>query len=117
MDRALTKSKRNFPTRFSWVGLACGVMLVIMASTVVHASSIRFDNGRVHVREGSPVTLLLEYMGEPAYRSEQEICLDQGRDECRRWGVLETWRYHYDERNWTIKVFDGVIREIEWSRF
>ncbi|MCG5496245.1 DUF2845 domain-containing protein [Ectothiorhodospira haloalkaliphila] len=84
-------------------------------STTSQASSLRFDG--VLIREGSPAWLLLEHMGEPIQRSSRDACVRRERRDCVEWRTTETWFYRHNDLNYTIKVGDGKILKIEWSRF
>ncbi|MBK1671900.1 hypothetical protein CKO35_01035 [Ectothiorhodospira shaposhnikovii] len=90
-------------------------LLLLLAAATSQASSLRFDG--VLIREGSPAWLLLEHMGEPRYRSSQEICARRDRRGCLEWRVSETWFYRHNDLNYTITVSGGQILKIEWSRF
>lgn len=89
-------------------------------STSLHAASsfMRFDNGKVLVKKGSPVTVLTEYLGAPLHTTNNIVCVDKRNSkQCKEWGTVESWFYRYDERNWEIKVYGGRILHIDWSRF
>lgn len=96
------------------------ILFTLAFSTSLQAASssfMRFDNGKVLVKKGSPVTLLTQYLGSPLHSSRDVVCMDKRRSEyCKKWGTVETWLYRYDERNWEIKVYGGRILHIKWTR-
>lgn len=96
-----------------------GLLLLAMASSV-NASSIRVEGGTVLIKEGSPVYLLTEHLGEPDHRSQETVCLRRasGRHrDCDRWGHIDIWFYRWDNRNWTIRIRNGRILSIKWDLF
>jgi hypothetical protein len=91
------------------------VLILLIAAGTAVASSLRFDG--VLIREGSPVYLLLEHLGEPLYHSREDVCVRRGLYGCERWQQQETWFYRYNDLNYTIRVSGGHIIDIRWSRF
>lgn len=94
--------------------IAC-LLLFFVVSSPAHASSLRFGSDLIN--EGKPVTLLLQHLGEPLYKSRERVCFEGTSSHCRRWGAVEKWLYRHNDLNYTIQVSGGVIRKIEWSRF
>lgn len=90
-------------------------LLLCMTSTA-NAFALRF--GSTLINEGKPATLLLMHMGEPMHKSVSDVCMRRSRSgDCQTWTTSEIWMYRHNELNYTIRVFNGVIQKIEWSRF
>lgn len=94
-------------------------LLLLLVAFTAQASSLRVENGTVLIREGSPAYLLTEHLGEPDHRARESVCLESrgAHDECRRWGNIDIWFYRWDNRNWTIRIYNGHIRSIKWDLF
>lgn len=97
------------------IRVALILVFSLVLSLSVHASNLRF--GSVLINEGKPVTLLLQHMGQPLYKSREQVCLEGTSSHCRRWGSIEKWLYRHNDLNYSIYISSGVIRKIEWSRF
>lgn len=86
-------------------------------SAVAGGGSMRFDNGKVLVKPGSPSHTILRYLGKPLQTSRSVVCFDGTSSVCKEWRVVETWFYFHDELNWQISVSNGRVLNIDWSRF
>lgn len=86
-------------------------------SAIAGGGSIRFDDGRVLVKPGSPSHTILRYLGRPLQTSRSFVCLQDSSSSCKQWGTVETWFYYHDELNWQITVSNGRVMDISWSRF
>ena len=91
-------------------------LCLIALSTTTQAFSLRF--GSTLINEGKPATLLLLHLGEPLNKSVSDVCVSHNRQgECRQWTTSEIWFYRHNELNYTIHIYNGIIENIEWSRF
>ncbi|EAR62367.1 DUF2845 domain-containing protein [Neptuniibacter caesariensis] len=87
--------------------------LLLMASAAQATFLYAPDGSRIS--EGDSIAKVVEKMGQPLTKSQQQTCIKFKAEYCTQWVQFELWQYVAKGYYWRLDIREGKVHSLEWS--
>lgn len=94
--------------------LALAALFITSTAYAGFSDEISVAGGNYHIKRGSPVSKVVQYLGEPLVKTSQLVCSQTNEyGSCLAYSTVETWQYEIQFYDWYIRHTGGTVINVK----